>query len=483
MAELGRGAQVLLDGDARKAARGVAATTLRGNADAKIALEIAGAIGDGTTPDGSSRTGAPPEDVLLSASGAVVGLGAEVVTPRIAQVGDSRTAQGWSGTQQSPHGYQYWASLALGGRVTFPQDLNFAVSGYTSTQARDAIGAVLLSDCDAVVLLVGTNDRAAGVAAATTIENIEAIISGCQTAGKTIFVIADLPRGDTTFTNRRLPTNDLLQHFQVIRWTLQQTRRAGVYPIDPWPTMAVAGSTTGDAILGMFYDGLHESQVGAKAIGDALAAVMERVYPPIGQDILSSNADLFEATYNPRGNLVANGMMDGTAGALASGVTGQIADGWTLATMPAGVSCVASKVTGSDGEVWQQMVFSGTPSAGGVFEFRRDVSPLSNIGASDRVYATGAFEVEAGSSGYWSPYIGPRLLFAGSATQAPTFGVATALSPPPSVAYGGYGRSGATTAAGEVPTLARVRISGNFITGVPVVLTLRVRALALRKLI
>ncbi len=64
----GRGAQVVLDGDAQAAARGAYATTMRGNAAAKVALELAGIYADGSTPDGSTLTGAPPDGNPVSAS-------------------------------------------------------------------------------------------------------------------------------------------------------------------------------------------------------------------------------------------------------------------------------------------------------------------------------------------------------------------------------------------------------------------------------
>ena len=69
---LGRGAQVILDGAAQDAARGVAAPTLLGNVAAMAALELAGIAADGSTPDGSTFTGIPAEDIV-SAPGGILG--------------------------------------------------------------------------------------------------------------------------------------------------------------------------------------------------------------------------------------------------------------------------------------------------------------------------------------------------------------------------------------------------------------------------
>ena len=66
----GRGAQVILAGDAQKAARGAAAPSIEGNREAKRTLEAAGVVSDGTTAAGDSRSGAPPLDPHLTPNGA-----------------------------------------------------------------------------------------------------------------------------------------------------------------------------------------------------------------------------------------------------------------------------------------------------------------------------------------------------------------------------------------------------------------------------
>jgi hypothetical protein len=65
----GRGAQVRLDGDAQAAARGALGTTLAATIEAKRVLEYTGAVADGTTLDGSTRTGDAAEDELLGPAG------------------------------------------------------------------------------------------------------------------------------------------------------------------------------------------------------------------------------------------------------------------------------------------------------------------------------------------------------------------------------------------------------------------------------
>jgi hypothetical protein len=62
----GRGAQVILDGDAQKAARGAYAPTYVGNAARLADLQRTGAVADGAaTQDGTTRSGMPASDYLL----------------------------------------------------------------------------------------------------------------------------------------------------------------------------------------------------------------------------------------------------------------------------------------------------------------------------------------------------------------------------------------------------------------------------------
>jgi hypothetical protein len=66
----GRGAQVILDGDAQKAARGAYAPTLVANSRYLESQQKSGAVADGSTPDGTTITGAPAEDYIVDAPGA-----------------------------------------------------------------------------------------------------------------------------------------------------------------------------------------------------------------------------------------------------------------------------------------------------------------------------------------------------------------------------------------------------------------------------
>ena len=61
-----RGAQVRLTGEAQTAARGGLGGDIEANTMAKEALEADGTVADGYSVDGSTRSGKPPADVVVT---------------------------------------------------------------------------------------------------------------------------------------------------------------------------------------------------------------------------------------------------------------------------------------------------------------------------------------------------------------------------------------------------------------------------------
>src|SRR5881409_3445515 len=61
-----RGAQVRLTGEAVVAARGGLGGSIEENTLAKEALEADGTVADGYSPDGTTRTGQPPADAVVT---------------------------------------------------------------------------------------------------------------------------------------------------------------------------------------------------------------------------------------------------------------------------------------------------------------------------------------------------------------------------------------------------------------------------------
>lgn len=468
----GRGAQVILTGADQVAARGAFAPSIEGNTDVKRVRELFGLSSDGSTPDGSARNGAPALS-LTTTSGR---------KPRIAIFGDSRTRQNHSTDNKVIRtiGYAYWAAMALNSRVDFPPALNFGINGDTTSGMRVRLGPVLASDADVVVMLAGTNNWGAGITIDQTIADMQAMIASIRDAGKLVVLVCEAPRGDTTFPLRRLTTSQLANHIQWRQWLLDQRFMRGVYTTDAWADLAVPGSTTGDAIVGMFYDGLHPAQLGARAIGTALAATLATIFPSAASDLAASNADVYDAVNNPYGSLTPNPMLDGTGGTVNAGVTGQVATSLQVAAPPSGLSIAASKVT-TGNKVWQQLVITGTPAANASIDIMRMDAVPANIGANDTIYGSAEIQVDSGGSGYQSLQFGTRTTHTTAGTVVYQWGDPDATIPPPTTDYGGAIQTPLAVMPGEVSTTARLKFYITVANGVAVNLTIRVRAMALRK--
>jgi len=67
----GRGAQVRLDTEAQKIARGAGGLTLAQSLEAKMLLDLQGNNSDGYTPDGSTPLGGLAEDEVLAPGGLI----------------------------------------------------------------------------------------------------------------------------------------------------------------------------------------------------------------------------------------------------------------------------------------------------------------------------------------------------------------------------------------------------------------------------
>lgn len=335
-----------------------------------------------------------------------------------ALVGDSRAAADHNNSTASlvyhnVSGIGWWAQTLSRGRVRFPIALDYAVGGSNSEQMlATQIPAAVASTAANVLMLTSTNDRAAmGWDANRTIAALSTSIQALINAGKVLWIVAELPRGDSGFTAARLSTQQLAYHMQVRRWILECRERFGrnVYVIDAYPRIANLTSTTGDiSILPVrqTYDGLHPNGAGACTIAQTWLAdpFFDALYG--GPDQLTWVAsDAFSAD-NPRGNLLGNGLMTGTGGTVGGGMTGQVADGWTAQAANLGsVTAAWAKVTTATGD-WQQLTLGG--SSGGSqpsISLIRNIT-YANVSAGDVLDASAEFEIDAGSAGIGSAAFG-----------------------------------------------------------------------------
>lgn len=415
-----------------------------------------------------------------------------------ALVGDSRAAADHlnSTTSMVYHnvsGIGWWAQTLSRGRVRFPIALDYAVPGADTEQMlATQIPAAIASPAASVLMLVSTNDRAArSWDANRTIAALTSSIQALVSAGKIVWLIAELPRGDSGFTAARLSTQQLAFHMHVRRWMLESRERFGrnVYVIDAYPRIANLASTTGDiSILPVrqTYDGLHPNGAGAWTIATTMLAdpAFDALYGGLPDQLAYVASDTFSAD-NPRGNLLANGLLAGTAGTVGAGMTGQVADGWSTASSNlGGVSAVWAKVTTATGN-WQQLTLSGTSGASQAsINLSRSIT-FANVAAGDVLDASAEFEVDAGMAnvrafgafGLWRALTGANVRNVLSGFGQGGGG--------PNTAFSGVYRlpDTQTIAGGGVENTVQAQFTIQPVQLEPVSLVLRVRNVSIRKVV
>ena len=77
-----------------------------------------------------------------------------------------------------------------------------------------------------------------------------------------------------------------------------------------------------------FRDGIHDNVLSAKINGKRLADQLAPFLPLVERGFVGVG-DVYDATLNPSGNILTNGLMAGSTGTLSNGATGVAPTGWT----------------------------------------------------------------------------------------------------------------------------------------------------------
>ena len=334
--------------------------------------------------------------------------------PLIAFAGDSVTyatiAQNTALiTNTVNRGLEHWVCGLLKQRVRTRPDLNFGISGNTSTQLLARIGEVAACDADFVCVLIGTNDLGGTINEAlfTTYQsNMRAIYQALSSAGKFVVFVPILPRSlaDTAMLKMMWRFIRYVRSLQYAGWRNFIVADPSLEYVDP--TSATAAPRTGFA-----YDGLHPDVPGAHAVGGVIATALGPYIPASPGAEMASVTDVYDATYNPTGNLLTNGILDSTGGNLGSNGAGAIAASWTYGFGSNGgtiTSLVAtgSKITLANGLPAQRTVLSGayTGASGGTLDnatvvtFSQSFGSFTNFSIGDVLQASIDLDVAADAS-------------------------------------------------------------------------------------
>ncbi|GAB3484413.1 SGNH/GDSL hydrolase family protein [Azotobacter salinestris] len=336
------------------------------------------------------------------------------------EFGDSRSYQAWSYTTTIPApraASPFWWMEALSRRVKMDYRYVQGVSGNEVAQVKARIqantanawgfGPEDLPEPGIVTLLVGTNDITGAVAAGgrTYIDSVLAdhlwIVNWALGKGHKVIVITEWPRSGLTADEQKL-----MQYF-VNGLRRQYAGMKDVWVDDPWIETANPSDTTGAAIVGLLNaDELHTSPGIGQVQGRRLARLAERMgLPIIHNHCPGSNADLYDATNNPRGCIAGNPMMQGSGGTLGAGASGVAPDGWTL-DASGGLSVVGSRETITvDGREYDafKVVVSGTTSAANAYARIRRSGLLSSVAIGDKLEAGCFVKVLDGHQNFGAP--------------------------------------------------------------------------------
>lgn len=243
---------------------------------------------------------------------------------RVAQFGDSRLANGTfvSANQKNvfnkPMGPQTWIQSYSNGRVIFPWNFNFGVSGDNTIQmmARQdaAISAMKNAAIDTVLCIWGTNDPSGGIALETTKRNIILMVEKFQKNGIRIVAISESPRGGMySYNNQTLYDNHLNLH----NWQQNVLPAYGVFPVNVWDATVNPSSPAYEPIAEYYYDNLHPSIRGA-ALWGKLAWEQAFRLLFLKPSRLYSDSVLYSASTNPTGSVTKNALLTGTSGSITS---------------------------------------------------------------------------------------------------------------------------------------------------------------------
>lgn len=354
--------------------------------------------------------------------------GALPPAPLIAFAGDSITAAAPYVTATSignhPYAPSSWLMPMLGQRARTDFSLNFGVAGNTSAQLLARIDAIAACPADIIVILIGTNNVNGSVSAQTLTDyksDMAAIWDRLAAAGKVVVTMPPLPRNLSAGNqnNRRV--------LHAMReWMLRQawSGRRNFYIADAAVEYGDPTSATYAPRAGYDYDGLHPQARGGYEIGaKSLFRVLDRILPPVPQ-FLASADDVYDATYNPGGNLLTNGLLDGTAGSknTVQGLTptGDIATSWQTSfsapysggTALSGLTVVGSKGITADGRIEQVLTLSGgyTGDVDSAFGISQAVGSLSRIQPGDVIEAMAEIVLDVSATEL--PLVSPRLTMA-----------------------------------------------------------------------
>lgn len=312
----------------------------------------------------------------------------------------------------SAMGPVHWANALSGGRAVLESadcfgwngDRSIPDAGYPGELSR--VDAVIASGAGTVVIVAPTANDRNTMTAQQSIDAMSQMIDRLVAGGQIVVLLPDYPHGSTAAPSYVLSAAQQTNWEIVNAWMLKQQAR-GVYVVDVAAILRDAAASNGQAVAGVLHDGLHLNQLGAYAIGRALAVLWRKLFPAF-YGFPSSNHDGTTARVIA-GLDSSNPYLNGNGGTHSAGSTGTMPTGW-MSQLSAGLSATYTKksTTGFAGRSyidddggplakdWLEIVVSGNASAAAEVILLRQNFTAAMV-TPHRAIAE--FEIDAGYTG------------------------------------------------------------------------------------
>ena len=246
----------------------------------------------------------------------------------------------------------------------------FGGAGETTAQCINRLPDILAASVDIVFVVIGTNDLTSGVSGATTKANLQIIFDTLIAAGKFVIFCPDQARSYWASLNAGQIISARKQLYDVKRFAYNYGLLLATYNTNNSRKFLIcdgedfwvdATNSTGNPLSIMTSDGLHWSIASAQAMGLRIAQQLQPILGLGAPANIVSQADAYDATYNPQGTLNFGWLMNATTGSPNSPLTGTRVGNFTAyrsSGSATGTMACSVETTRTDGLSGNRQVFT-----------------------------------------------------------------------------------------------------------------------------
>lgn len=268
--------------------------------------------------------------IAVKAVGALARI-ANGAKPKVCALGNSLVAQQFVSGSSQARGAIANAQARMGMSFEFLPQNCFGYAGQTSTTILTHVDEAIASGCEICVLDAFTNDATAGISSSTSLVNAATFIKRLTDAGIRVAVMAIAPRSTWGPLTGQAITDARQGNYNFNRLLRDIARGYGtnlVRVVNSDSSFLDPNSGNGDGLPGTTTDGLHEGNLGADCKGADLASTLVGWVPPLSATT-RANPDRYNATLNPKGDLLVSRQFSGSVVTAVAGMSGDIATNWT----------------------------------------------------------------------------------------------------------------------------------------------------------